>query len=196
MWLVIAYEEPWTLDWLLRMAVRYLTDGRVLVFDNSRRAQARVDIERVCRDRGVPYLALPPNPIWHPNWAHGMVMTWVFRNVVRAVRPRYFTFIDQDFTPLEEIGSGTTLEKQPFYGALNIGKFSGTLGWNLWAGYCSYNFSAAHHRLLNFLNDFSRDLDTGGRNWPVLYKNFDRTQVQFAPRQKREFVDPFLPTHC
>ncbi|MBN2539382.1 MAG: hypothetical protein JXB09_04980 [Deltaproteobacteria bacterium] len=189
-WLVVAYEDPWTLDWLLRMAARHLTDGTVLVFDNSRRAQARDDIERTCQDRGVPYLALPPNPTAHPNRSHGMAMTWVFRNVVQAVRPRTFSFIDHDLIPMEKIGRGAILEDQPFYGALNIGKFGGTLGWNLCAGYCSYDFSAVHHLPLNFLNDFSRDLDTGGRNWPILYKKFDHTQVRFAPRLLREVIDP------
>jgi hypothetical protein len=193
-WLVVAYEAPWALDWLLRMAARHLTDGTVLVFDNSRRAQARIDIERICQNRGVPYLALPPNPTWHPNRSHAMAMTWVFRNVVKAVRPRTFSFIDHDLIPMEKIERGAILEHQPFYGALNIGKFDGKLGWNLWAGYCSYDFSAVHHLPLNFLNDFSRDLDTGGRNWPILYKKFDRTQLRFAPRLLKEFIDPLHKT--
>ncbi len=82
--LVIAFEQPWALDWLLRMAQRNLADTAVLVFDNSRRAAARLDIERVCRNRGVPYLALPVNRTQHVNRSHGMAMTWVFHNVVRV----------------------------------------------------------------------------------------------------------------
>ena len=189
-WLVIAYEQPWPLDWLLRMAARHLTDGILLVFDNSRRPQARVDIELICRNRGVPYLALPPSPTRHANRSHGMAMTWVFRNVVQAVRPRTFCFIDHDLIPMEKIERCAAFENQPFYGALNIGKFGGKLGWNLWAGYCAYEFSAVHHLPLNFLNDFSRDLDTGGRNWQILYKNFDRTNLRFATRLNREFINP------
>ena len=31
--LVIAFEQPWVLDWLLRMSKRNLTDATVLVFE-------------------------------------------------------------------------------------------------------------------------------------------------------------------
>ncbi|HPQ43076.1 MAG TPA: hypothetical protein PKZ42_02525 [Syntrophales bacterium] len=193
-WLVVAYEDPWALDWLLRMAARHVTGGPVLVFDNSRRAQLRDDIRNTCQNHGVPYLALPPAPTAHPNRSHGMAMTWIFRNIVRTVRPRTFSFIDHDLIPMETIGRRTMLENQPFYGAINTGKNDGTWGWNLWAGYCSYDFSAVHHLPLNFLNDFSRDLDTGGRNWPILYQKFDRGQLRFAPRLLTNIIDPLRKT--
>jgi hypothetical protein len=184
--LVIAYQQPWALDWLLRMADRHLVDGALLVFDNSRRSEARREIERICRDRGVPYLALPPNPTWHPNRSHGMAMTWIFHNVVRALNPRIFSFIDHDLIPMDKTVLGGNLGDQPFYGALKFWKY----GWSLWAGYCSFDFTAVHHLPLNFLNDFSRGLDTGGRNWSLLYRNFDRDQLRFAPREYTEFADP------
>jgi len=57
--LVIAFEQPWALDWLLRMANRNLSDTKVLVFDNSRSEAKRVEIERVCTKNNIPYLALP-----------------------------------------------------------------------------------------------------------------------------------------
>jgi hypothetical protein len=50
--LVIAYEQPWALDWLLRTAARNLTDGILFVFDNSRQPEARTQIERVCLEHG------------------------------------------------------------------------------------------------------------------------------------------------
>ncbi len=73
--LVVAFEQPWAVDWLLRMARQNLTDTDVMVFDNSRRFSARADIEQVCRSRSIPYLSLPPNPIRHPSRSHGMAMT-------------------------------------------------------------------------------------------------------------------------
>ena len=106
--LVIAFEKPWVIDWLLRMAARNLTDGTLLVFDNSRRKEARKEISCICRECGVPYLALPPSPTWHPNRSHGMAMTWVFHNVVRVVKPKTFTFIDHDLIPMEKIELGAT----------------------------------------------------------------------------------------
>jgi len=184
--LVIAFENPWVLDFLLKMADRNLAGGRILVFDNSRRQAARRDIARICRDRDVPYLAMPSSPTRHHNRSHGMAMSWIFRNVVRAVKPRSFTFIDHDLIPVEKIELGATLGNQPFYGALKVGIWG---WWTLWAGYCAYDFSAVRHLPLNFLNDFSSDLDTGGRNWPLLYKFHDRARMRFASRERTEVVD-------
>jgi hypothetical protein len=184
--IVVAYEQPWTLDWLLRMASRHLSDMTLLVFDNSRQANARLNIERVCREAGTAYLGLPPNPTRHPNRSHGMAMTWIFHNVVRKIRPRNFTFIDHDLIPMEKIEPRRIVGDQPFYGVARIRKW----GWSLWAGYCSYDFSAVQCLPLNFLNDFSRELDTGGRNWFCLYRNFDRTLMRFGSMGPITVPDP------
>ncbi len=190
--LVVAYEHPWALDWLIRMAARHLADGTLMVFDNSRRQQARIDIERSCRARNVLYLALPPNPTRHPNRSHGVAMTWIFHNVVRALRPRIFGFIDHDLIPMGKIDLSRTLGGQPFYGVPNVSKW----GWQLWAGYCLYNFSVVEQLPLNFLNDFYRGLDTGGRNWSCLYKKYDRAQLRFGEMQQIDVIDPLYSTPC
>lgn len=185
--LVIAFEKPWVLDWLLKMAARNVSDGDFLVFDNSRGKEARREIEAVCRKNGTPYLPLPFSPTRHPNRSHGMAMTWVFHNVVRAIEPRTFTFIDHDLIPMEKVCLGSIPKDQPFYGPRKVGKWG---WWTLWAGYCAYYFSAVRELPLNFLNDFSRDLDTGGRNWPVFYRHHDREGLLFGKRERFEFIDP------
>src|SRR3982751_919757 len=53
--LVIAFEQPWALRWLLRMANRNLSDTKVLVFDNSRNKLKRREIEQVCINNKTPY---------------------------------------------------------------------------------------------------------------------------------------------
>ncbi|MGC9196870.1 MAG: hypothetical protein ACP5IL_15655 [Syntrophobacteraceae bacterium] len=184
--LVIAYEQPWTLDWLLRAASRNIADTTLLVFDNSRKKSSRLAIERVCRQAGAPYLGLPPNPTKHPNRSHGMAMTWVFHNVVKKIRPRAFTYIDHDLIPMGTIQMGPILGEQPCYGLPNVSPW----GWSLWAGYCSYNFSVVADLPLNFLNDFSNGLDTGGRNWHCLYRNFDSARLRSASVERVCLKDP------
>lgn len=183
--LIIAFEQPWALDWLLRMAQRNLIDTTVLVFDNSRRAAARIDIERVCRDHGVPYLGLPANPTRHVNRSHGMAMTWVFYNVVRAIQPRMFAFLDHDLIPVEKISLAERLAGQPFFGKAKVNAW----GWNLWAGYCMYDFPSVAGLPLNFLYDFSQKLDTGGRNWSCLYQQYDRQQLRLAASEFMTIMD-------
>jgi hypothetical protein len=175
--LVIAFEQPWALNWLLQMANRNLSDATVLVFDNSRNAPKRSEIEQVCKQNSAPYLALPPNPTRHVNRSHGMAMTWVYHNVVRAIKPRIFGFIDHDLIPVRKASVADKLADQPVYGLLNEGKFG---FWYLWAGYCFFDYAGTKDKPINFLYDFSRDLDTGGRNWSSLYRDLDRRQLRVA----------------
>lgn len=187
--LVIAFEQPWYLDWLLRMANANLADIKVMVFDNSRSDAKRREIEQVCAGNGVPYLALPANPTRHVNRSHGMAMTWVYYNVVRAIGPRIFGFIDHDLIPVRRSTIADKLAEQPAYGLVNVGK----LGfWSLWAGYCFFEFDATKELPLNFLYDFSRDLDTGGRNWDTLYRQLDRSQMRIASSENVTMTVPSL----
>ena len=174
--LVIAFEHPWALDWQLRMAKRNLVDTTILVFDNSRRDSARLEIERVCRSNRAPYLGLPANPTRHVNRSHGMAMTWVYYNVVMAIKPRMFAYLDHDLIPVAKISLEQRLAGQPFYGYLRVNPWA----WNLWAGYCMFDFSMVADLPLDFLYDFSRKLDTGGLNWDCLYRNYDWKTMHMA----------------
>ncbi len=174
--LVIAFEQPWALNWLLSMAKRHLQDTTVLVMDNSRRLEQRIEIERVCRAHGIHYLALPPNATRHVNRSHGMAMNWAFYNVVRRIRPSVFAFLDHDLIPLRPLSLAARLGQQPLYGM----RLTRQWAWQLWAGYCMYSYAQVGERPLNFLYDFSRGLDTGGRNWPHLYRDLDPATLRFA----------------
>jgi hypothetical protein len=192
--LIIAFEQPRVLNFLLGKARRYLPDAHLLVFDNSPKAAVRVEIERVCQEHKIPYLALPANSIKHPNRSHGIAMTWIFRNVVRAIKPRLFVFVDHDLIPFKTVELAKTLAAQPFYGPVRANQSAdpqeiGRRCWSLWAGYCMYDFSAVKELPLNFLYDFSRGLDTGGRNWHCLYKNHDQPRPAFADSRKVSLTD-------
>lgn len=180
--LVIAFEQPWALNWLLEMARKHLRGVTVLVFDNSRTAKAHAEIAQVCAAHATPYLALPAYRTRHVNRSHGMAMSWVFHNVVRTLGPRIFGFIDHDLIPVSEIDFSERLQDQPVFGLINAGNFS---HWSTWAGYCLFRYAAVADRPLNFLYDFSRGLDTGGRNWNALYRNLDASRLRFA---RQEFI--------
>lgn len=191
--LIVAFGQPRVLDFLLGKASRFVTDAHFLVFDNSP-APVRAGIERVCRERKVSYLALPAYSTRHQNRSHAFAMTWVFHNVVRALKPRTFAFIDHDLIPFKSVDFGKTLAGRPFYGPVRANKSAepekiGNQSWSLWAGYCLYDFSVVKDLPLNFLYDFSRGLDTGGRNWECLYKDYDHPRPAFADSRKISITD-------
>lgn len=183
--LIVAFEQPWVLDWLMRMAAKNLADATLVVCDNSRRPEPRIEIERLCRERGVPYVAVPQNRTRHVNRSHGMALSWIYHNVVRGLEPRRFGFFDHDLIPLQRVEFSALLGGQPFYGAPNPSRW----GWSLWAGYCLYDYAAVKDLPLNFLYDFSRGLDTGGRNWMPLYRHHERGALRFGTRRNVTISD-------
>jgi len=192
--LLIAFGQPRVLDFLLSKVERFVPDAHFLVFDNSPNTAARKEIAGVCRERNVSCLGLPPNSIRHQNRSHAFAMTWIFRNVVRALNPRLFAFIDHDLIPFRTVEMSKLLNGQPFYGPVRANKSAapeqiGAGSWSLWAGYCMYDFATVKNLPLNFLYDFSRGLDTGGRNWDCLYKNYDHPRPVFADSRKISLTD-------
>ena len=78
------------------------------------------------------------------------------------------------------------LEKQPIYGLENRSRWA----WNLWAGYCAFDFTFTNNKELNFLYDFSNGLDTGGRNFKNMYQKLDKKQLAFASNKQCEIINP------
>jgi hypothetical protein len=183
---VIAFEQPLALHWLLYQARRHVPDFTVLVFDNSRSEEARRKIRRVCAEHAAPYLPLPENRTRHVNRSHGLAMSWVFEHVIRAIRPDVFGYIDHDMIPIGECRLAHRLDTQACYGLINRGSDC----WNLWAGYCLFRYREVEHRRLNFLYDFSRGVDTGGRNWDSLYRHLDARALAFAEEAHVELENP------
>jgi hypothetical protein len=183
--MAVAFNQPWIIDLATRMAKRHL-DGTLIVLDNSRNAEARREIARICADRGVPYLGLPSNPERHPCRSHGIAMTWGYYNIVRQLRPKTFAFFDHDLIPTAPLDIARLVQSQPVYGVLNQSAW----GWNLWAGYCIYDFASIERFALDFNNDNPRLLDTGGRNWLEIYRYLDRSKIRFADLHGEWVRDP------
>lgn len=185
--IVIAFQQPWPLDWLLSSAKANLPGTTVIVLDNSRDPAKAAEVRAVCAAHATPWIALPPYVTRHVNRSHGMAMSWAYHRVVAALQPRNFGFLDHDLIPVAPVDLVRRLAAQPAYGLLNAGRFG---YWSIWAGYCLYRFADVQGRPLNFLYDFSRGLDTGGRNWDPVYSAIDRASLRFAAQ---EFTDLRLP---
>lgn len=185
--IVVAFEQPWALNWLLKMAKKNLKKTSILVFDNSRKLVLRQQIELVCKKNKVFYYSLPKYSTNHVNRSHGMALSWIYTNIIKVLQPKVFGFIDHDLIPLEPIDFSKIIRSQPFYGRITGNK---TGFWSLWAGYCIFDFNYLSGKKINFLYDFTKGLDTGGRNWGSLYSNFQETQLAFAPLTSKTFYLP------
>jgi hypothetical protein len=165
------------------MAKKNLNEFNLIIFDNSKDISKRIEIKAVCKKYEIPYLGLPYNYTKHPNRSHGMAMTWVFHRIVKKIEPSWFGYLDHDMIPVEQTHF-QILEQQDIYGTINQGKDC----WNLWAGFCFFKYVKVASLPINFLYDFSRDLDTGGRNWDCLYSKYSQNSIKFADDSRIEFT--------
>ena len=178
----IAFNTPWTIRWQLRFVARYLENAVFLVADNSSDRQARSDIEALCAEAEVAYLALPANPYRdnrHASRSHGLALNWVYRNVIRRLRPAAWGFFDHDLFPTRPFDPLQRLRGQPFYGDLEIrpgGRY-------LWPGYCLFSHDADTDFPLDFRQDWFVGLDTGGMNAELLARRADLAAMAFARRR-------------
>jgi hypothetical protein len=189
---IIAFEQPWALNFLLEQAKLNLINTHIIVFDNSKNVQKRQSINDVCKKNGAHYISLPPNTTKHVNRSHGLAMSWAYHNVIKELKPNTFTFLDHDLIPLNKINLEEKVERQPIYGLLNKGNND---YWSLWAGFCTFKYSHVKESNLNFLYDFSRGLDTGGRNWDRIYKNLSFAEISFANRAYQKLAAPLNPEY-
>ena len=183
---IVAFEQPWALNWQLKMAHQNLTDVQLVVFDNSREPELRHKIAEVCRLNNTPYLALPSYSTRHINLSHGMAMNWIYQNIVKIIRPKLFSYIDHDMIPVLPSTYSHKLVDQPLYGLPRVKRSR----WYLWAGYCAFDFDFVNNKKINFLEDCSNELDTGGRNWHVIYNDSDLDTLQFADQSFFDVLDP------
>lgn len=185
--IIIAFEQPWALNFLLEQANLNLTNTNIIVFDNSKNWQKRSAIKDICEKNSTHYFSLPPNTTKHVNRSHGLAMSWAYHNVIKNLKPNIFTFLDHDLIPLSKINLEEKVARQPIYGLLNKGNNN---YWSLWAGFCIFKYSFVKESSLNFLYDFSRGLDTGGRNWNCIYKRLALTKISFVNRTFQKIAVP------
>lgn len=190
--LTIAYNMPSAIDYLLRTAPLHFKPA-LIIADNSRNPDARRDIAALAAKHDVPYLPLPPNPVRQPSRNHGVSINWMWRNVLKPLKPARFGLWDHDLLPLKTVDMADALGEQPFYGI----PLSNDWGWHLWAGYCFFDYEKVADKPLNFSTDLSRKLDTGGRNAGILFNKVDRDTLRFAKLQwvhlkDKSFVGPFI----
>lgn len=188
----IAFERPETIELLTSNTNKYFQETLLIIADNSYSPQAKNKIKQICNKAGVPYISLPKNPTKHANRSHGMAMQWSYENIIKVIKPNLFAFIDHDLIPAKPFNLKKTLKDQPFYGVLWKSEKVADI-WQLWAGYCLFNYQEMTQYKLNFLYDFSNGLDTGGRNYHALYQHFNECKLRFSSNILTNFNDTSLP---
>lgn len=185
----IAFNTPWVIDYQTRLWQKYVMDSGLAVIDNSSSREAAATIKSLCASRGVPYLKLPKSLEWNPNLSHGQAANWIFRNIVRNMRPLRFGYVDHDCFPIAPFRLEDQLIGRKIYGLhidcrrtkpVNYRPLNGPQPWSLWAGYSFMDFGFVENRKFDFNPLHHLGLDTGGANWFDIYSQIADAEARFA----------------
>ncbi len=184
----VAYQDPQAIDWQAALVRHFVPGALYIVVDNSPQdADARA-IEAVCARHGVTYLRAPPNPWAKSSRSHGIVLNWIWHNIVRPGAPQAFGLLDHDLFPTAPDDPFAALAKQDIYGYVRFTEPpSGR--WFLWAGFTFMNFAAVKNLELDFGQDWFLGLDTGGGNWGPLYSRLDLDTLEQSPSRFLPYRD-------
>jgi len=181
----VAFNRPDVIEWQIHLVRRHLAerDGYI-VFDNSSRDDARQAIHDLCRRQQVPYVGLPPNRMM-VSASHGLALNWIVRNFVTTFKPSLFGFIDHDIFPTAPFSVREQMQGKLLYGRQRRDTPTPD-GWFLWPGFCFFERNVPLRRL-DFAPSYRFHMDSGGGNWPVLYRSVDLRQVRFAEKRWLRF---------
>ena len=172
----VAFSDPQAIDWQTRLVRHYVPGALYLIADNSPDDASASAISTLAAQYNLPYLRLPANP-WHKgSRSHGIVLNWLWQNLIRPGEPEMFGFLDHDLFPTAPDDPFTGLINQDFYGVVRVAGSS----WFLWAGFCFFRHAGVRHRKLDFGQDWFNGRDTGGGNWRSLYRFADRAALREA----------------
>lgn len=166
----IAFNNDMVIKYQIELIKKNLGDNYCYtVVDNSNDNLVAEKIKKLCLAKNVGYIKLAKNENTE-SASHGTALNWAYYNFISKRKFKYFGFIDHDIYPIKKTSIIDKLQKSQngCYGSLQ----EKGARWYLWAGFCFFSFSEVCKRKLNFMN--GDGLDTGGMNWPVLYKHIDK----------------------
>lgn len=175
----IAFNKPDCIQIMIDCWKKYALNTTLVVVDNSSCINAKREIAELCHLNSIFYLSLPRNPEWHPNRSHALAMNWVFYNLIVEIKPDYFGYLDHDCFPYKKFDLSSHISGYEIYGDRRI-SYDHPEVWNLWAGFCFFDFKYLEGKKLNFTHSIELGLDTGVKNWEVLYKFLSQQQCTFA----------------
>ena len=176
----VAYQDPQAIDWQAALVRHFVPGALYIVVDNSPQDEDAAKIEAVCARHRVPYLRAPENPWKKSSRSHGIVLNWIWHNLIRPGRPAAFGLLDHDLFPTAPDDPFEPLKRQPIYGYVrHTEPPSGR--WFLWAGFTMMRFDAVRELDLDFGQDWFIGLDTGGGNWGPLYSTLELGTLEHAP---------------
>ena len=196
--ITIAFNNVFLIEQQIRLVKKHITDENYIhiIADNSDSKEKREQIKNLCQKENIEYVSLPFN--WFQKvhfkacYAHGLSMTWIYYNVIKKLKPKYFGYLDHDIFPINNYSVVEKIQSQDFFGRLidRTPENSQKPLWYLWAGFCFFRFDKVKNLNISFYPCVVDGvyLDTAGSVYLSLYKNYSLNDLYLgAPLVEKYF---------
>jgi len=196
--ITIAFNNVFLIEQQIRLMKKHIKDTNFIyiIADNSDSKEKREQIKNLCQKENVEYISLPFN--WFQKvhtkvcYGHGLSMTWIYHNVIKKLKPKYFGYLDHDIFPINNYSVVEKIQSQDFFGRLNdrTPENSQKPLWYLWAGFCFFRFDKVKNLNMSFYPCVVDGvyLDTAGSVYLSVYKNYSLSELYFgAPLVEKYF---------
>jgi hypothetical protein len=184
----VAFNDERLIDKQTNLVKKYIKDEHYthIIADNSTDRDKRRLIKNICIRKNIAYVPIPEHihrlistRIFGGALSHGAALNWIYYKILKEREAQYVFFIDHDMMPMNDYRISEVMKGQDFYGV----KRDRINGWYVWPGFCGFRLSALSGVKPDFLPIMVKNtfLDTGGGNYPVLYKHYDLKSIRFAP---------------
>ncbi|MDR1516964.1 MAG: hypothetical protein LBS52_02500 [Dysgonamonadaceae bacterium] len=184
----VAFNDERLIDKQSDLVKKHIRDENYtqIIVDNSTDKGKRRLIRDLCIRKNLVYVPVPRHihrliatRVFGGALSHAAALNWAYYNLLKEREMPIILFLDHDMMPMNDYRISEALGNQDFYGV----KRDRADGWYVWAGFCAFRFAALSRIKPNFLPIMVKNtfLDTGGGNYPVLYRDYNIGKINFAP---------------
>lgn len=179
---ITTFGNDWFIEYQIRLLRKLLTPNQtIIVVDTNQNLSPAISekLRETClRMSGenihnkVIYLKAPENHYqeqqhFDSTMKLGTTLSWLFHNVVKRRQPTYFGFLDHDCFLFRHFDPRPYLDKKGMYGTVS----RNLPAWNLHVITNWFKLDYVEHLPLDFRASYKHQLDTGGANYDILYRD-------------------------
>ncbi len=174
---IVTFNNPFFVEYQIKtLRAFFRTPHNIIIVDNNNwlHEDCSKKVMEICSRENVIYLKAPDNyyqnsTSFDPSMKLGTTMSWLFHNCIKVREPKYFGVLDHDCMLIKNIDIRSYLNQKGMYG--RVCKSAISAAFNLHVTTNFFRFDFVKELPLDFRASHRYQLDTGGANYDVLYKN-------------------------
>jgi hypothetical protein len=200
---IIAYNNLFCVEYQIKTFNAFCKDNfKIIIIDSNcgEHIENSFKKKEICDRYGVEYISLPNNLSMSGQWPSlilGEKLNYVYYQIIKNRKPKYFSFIDQDFFPFSDFSVVQILNEKGMFGDIMEINGGGSKSidnlnespWVIhpWLSFYKLDFLEGYE--MNWLpcNNF----DTGGSNWESFISKKNLNKKDYWLRDKTIMYFPW-----